>query len=203
VNALGRVLALLFAFALAACGGGYPKIPKLDANATVLAFGDSLTYGTGVGAPESYPAVLETLIGRKVVRSGVPGETSEEGLVRLPGVLEEVKPALLVLCMGGNDFLRNTEEAHAAANVRAMVKLARDQGVAVVILATPKPGLGLSTPKFYGEIGTEFKAPVENAVLETVLSNNRLKSDLIHPNAEGYKRVAEAIAKVLKGSGAI
>jgi acyl-CoA thioesterase-1 len=198
-----RILLAVLLLALAGCGGNYPKVGKLDANATVLAFGDSLTFGTGAGAADSYPAVLETLIARKVVRSGVPGEISEEGLERLPEVLDEVKPGLLVLCHGGNDFLRKLDDAKARANVRAMVKLARDRNIAVVLLATPKPGFGIVIPAFYAEIGQEFGIPVEVSVLESVLTDKNLKSDLVHPNAQGYRKVAEAVAKLLKKAGAV
>lgn len=198
-----RTTFLVFLLAAASCGSNYPKVAKLDAGATVLAFGDSLTFGTGAGAPDSYPAVLETLIGRKVVRSGVPGETSEEGLERLPEVLEEVKPALLVLCHGGNDFLKKLDDAKARANVRAMVKLARDRNISVVLLATPKPGFGIVMPAFYAEIGQEFGIPVEVSILESVLTDKSLKSDLVHPNAQGYRKVAEAVAKLLKKAGAV
>ena len=198
-----RAVLLALLFALASCGGNYPKVGKLDANATVLAFGDSLTFGTGAGATDSYPAVLETLIGRTVVRSGVPGEVSEEGLARLPEVLDEVKPGMLILCHGGNDFLRKLDDAQTRANVRAMVKLARDRNISVVLLATPKPGFGLVMPAFYGEIGQEFGIPVEVSVLESVLTDKSLKSDLVHPNAVGYRKVAEAVAKLLKKAGAV
>jgi lysophospholipase L1-like esterase len=198
-----RTIFLVCLLAIAGCGGNYPKVGKLDANATLLAFGDSLTFGTGAGEADSYPAVLGQLIDRKVVRSGVPGEVSEEGLARLPEVLDEVQPGLLILCHGGNDFLRKMDDAKAAENVRAMVKMARDRGIAVVILATPKPGFGIAMPKFYSEIGQEFGIPVEVAVLESVLTDKSLKSDLVHPNAQGYRKIAEALAKVLKKSGAV
>jgi lysophospholipase L1-like esterase len=200
---MNRRRALLLFVAFAAACGGPPKLPRLSQDAVVLAFGDSLTFGTGAGTTDSYPAVLEGLIGRKVVRSGVPGEVSEEGLERLPEVLDEVKPGLLVLCHGGNDFLRKMDDAAARSNVRGMVKLARDRGIAVVLLATPKPGFGVAMPKFYGEIGQEFGIPVEAAILESVLTDRSLKSDLVHPNAQGYRKIAEAVAKVLKKSGAI
>ena len=91
--------------------------------------------------------MLERSVGTiKVVNAGVPGETSAQGLARLPGVLDEVKPKLLLLCHGGNDFLRRMDESQARANIRSMIALARDRGIAVVLLATPKPSLPPSVP---------------------------------------------------------
>jgi lysophospholipase L1-like esterase len=191
------------ALLLAACGPAVPKLPKLDGSAVVLAFGDSITFGTGASPQQAYPAALGRLISRKVVAAGVPGETSEQGLARLPGVIEEVKPQLLILCHGGNDFLRRMDEGRAATNVRAMIALARDQGIAVMLIATPKPGFGAAKVKFYEELGRELGIPVEADVLADVLTSNKTKSDLVHPNAEGYAVIAEAVAKVLKKAGAV
>jgi acyl-CoA thioesterase I len=196
------LIALVLAVSLAGCGPKH-KLERLDASAVVLAFGDSLTFGTGASPAESYPAVLERAIRRKVVNAGVPGETSAQGLERLPAMLDEVKPRLLILCHGGNDFLRRLDDAAAAANVRAMIRLAREKGVDVVLLATPKPGLPPSIPLFYGEIATELKIPFEEAAVRGVLFDNRLKSDMVHPNAQGYAAIAEAVHQVLKRSGAL
>jgi acyl-CoA thioesterase-1 len=198
-----RLLAtLLIAAVLTACGPRH-KLEKLDSSAVVLAFGDSLTYGTGANQSESYPAVLERAIGRKVVNAGVPGETSAQGLERLPALLDEVKPRLLILCHGGNDFLRRLDEAAAASNVRAMIRMAREKGIGVVLVATPKPGLPPSVPTFYGEIAAEQKIPFEEAVIRAVLFDNRLKSDMVHPNGEGYSQIAGAVEKLLRKSGAL
>ena len=193
---------IALALLLAACGGS-SKLEKLEPGAVVLAFGDSLTHGTGAGPGESYPAVLERSIGRKVINAGVPGETSAEGLARLPGVLDEVRPKLLILCHGGNDFLRRLDESRARENVRAMIALARDKGVDVVLLATPKPGVPPSIPNFYGEIAADLRVPFEDAVMRSVLVDNRLKSDLVHPNAEGYAQIAAAVKKLMEKSGAL
>lgn len=198
-----RLALAALALALAACGPSVPRIPKLAPEATILAFGDSLTFGTGTTPDKAYPAVLGRLAQRKVVAAGVPGEISEEGLARLPAVLDEVKPALLVLCHGGNDFLRKLGEAGAEANVRAMVRLAQSKGVAVAIVATPKPGFGASRVAFYEAIGKDLAVPVEADVLADVLSSGSLKSDLVHPNAEGYERIAKAVAKLLERAGAL
>ena len=191
------------ALGLAACSKPAPTLPKVDAGGTILAFGDSLTFGTGADPEESYPAVLERLISRKVVRSGVPGEVTAEGLARLKGALDESAPQLLILCLGGNDLLRRMDEAAAISNLRAMIKLARDKGIAVVLMAPPRPALLTSAPEFYAELAKEFRIPLEADVLTAVLSDKSLKSDPIHPNAKGYARIAEALAKLLKNAGAL
>jgi len=194
--------ALLLFVLLAACGE-QPKLQPLAPDAVVLAFGDSLTFGTGANANESYPLRLEALIGRKVVAAGVPGETSAAGLARLPAALDETKPKLVILCEGGNDFLQKLDEAQVANNVRAMVRLARAQGAQVVLIGIPKPGLLLSPPDFYEDIAKELGLPYEGGALKKILTDNELKSDMVHPNARGYARLAEAIAVLLKKTGAV
>jgi lysophospholipase L1-like esterase len=198
-----RGAALALAAVLAACSSGQAKLARLAPDAVVLAFGDSLTAGVGANAAESYPARLEGLIGRKVVSSGVPGETSADGLARLPAVLEETRPQLVVLCEGGNDFLQKLDEAQAANNVRAMVRLAKSSGAQVVLIAVPKPGLLPSPADFYAAIGKELDVPHEEAALRRILTDNELKSDLVHPNAAGYAKLAEAVAALLRRSGAL
>jgi serine/threonine-protein kinase len=188
---------------IVACGGPKAKLAKLPENAVVLAFGDSLTFGTGAARPEAFPAVLERNIGRKVVNAGVPGEVSADGLARLPEVLDEVQPALLIICHGGNDFLRKLDDAQAAENLRAMIRLARARGIPVVLLATPKPTIPPSVPPFYGEVATELGVPFEGEVMQAVLFDRNLKADLVHPNAQGYARIAGAVEKLLRKSGAL
>jgi len=197
-----RFLLLVALAALASCGKP-PKLPALAPDAVVLAFGDSLTYGTGASEDESYPAQLAHMIGRKVARAGVPGEVSADGLKRLPDALDEHEPRLLLLCHGGNDFLRRFSKQQVAANVRAMIGLARARGIAVVLIGTPEPGLAVSPPEFYSEIAREFGIPYESGVIGKILRDASLKSDPIHPNARGYRLIAERVAEVLKISGAL
>jgi len=196
--------ALLAAFLLLASGcGQQAKLPRLAPDAVVLAFGDSLTYGTGASDEESYPAQLARLIGRRVVREGVPGEVSAAGLARLPAALEEHRPQLMLLCHGGNDFLRRMPKAQAAENVRAMIRLAKERGVAVLLIGTPEIGFTLTPPEFYAEIAKQFAIPYEGEILTKILRNGELKSDQVHPNAQGYRLMAERVAELLRKAGAI
>jgi lysophospholipase L1-like esterase len=183
--------------------GERPRLERLPSEAVVLAFGDSLTFGTGASEDESYPAQLEKLIGRRVVRAGVPGEVTAQALERLPGALDEHAPRLLLLCIGGNDFLRRLGNQQAERNVREMVKLARNRGVAVVLIGTPEPGFSVSPPAFYAGIAKEYRLPYEEGVIGQVLKDRSLKADPIHPNARGYRIIAEKLAETLKASGAI
>jgi len=199
-----RIGVLLAAFLLLVSGcGQQAKLPLLAPDAIVVAFGDSLTYGTGANEEESYPAHLARITGRRVVREAVPGEVSATGLARLPAALEEHRPRLLILCHGGNDFLRRLPKEQAAENVRAMIRLAKDRGVEVLLIGTPEIGFTLTPPEFYAGIAKQFGIPYEGDVLTKILRNGELKSDQIHPNAQGYRLMAERVAELLRKSGAI
>ena len=196
-------LFLVLVIAVAAGCGDKPKLSRLPGDAVLLAFGDSLTFGTGAAEHESYPAQLEKRVGRRVVRAGVPGEVTAQALARLPAALDEHAPRLLLLCIGGNDFLRRLGNRQAEANVRAMVKLARTRGIEVLLIGTPEPGFSVTPPAFYAGIAKEFAVPYEDAAIAQVLKDASLKSDPIHPNAQGYGVIAERIAERLRKSGAI
>lgn len=201
----GRVVVwlCLLVILLAGCGARQPALPHLGPDDVVLAFGDSLTYGTGVDAAQSYPAQLGQIIGRKVVAAGVPGEVTAQGVARLPGVLDAAQPKLLLLCLGGNDLLHKVDAASIAANLRTMVHEARQRGIAVVLIGVPEPRLFGGVPEFYANIAKAEGVPYEGRVLKTVLFDNTKKSDPIHPNAAGYRMIADALAGVLHQSGAI
>jgi len=196
-------IACVCALLIAGCGGGTPKLAKLGANDVVLAFGDSLTYGTGAKAEESYPAVLGTLIARNVVRAGVPGEQTAGGLQRLPGALDEHQPRLVIVCLGGNDMLRKQPQQNVEANLRQILQLIKSRGIDAMLFGVPAPGLITSAPEFYEKLAKEFAIPYEGKIVTSVLYQPELKSDPIHPNAGGYRKMAEAIAALLRKAGAV
>jgi len=205
LRALARLAlaALLVAGTVAGCGPKVPRVAPLAPGDVIVAFGDSLTYGTGAAENESYPAVLAQMIGRMVVRAGVPGEVTAAGLARLPAVIEEHRPALIIVCLGGNDMLRRVDEASIKANLREIIGTIRGGGISVVLVGVPRPALFTGTAEFYAEIAGESGIPFEGSVVSDVLHQRELKSDAIHPNARGYRKMAEAIAELLRKAGAI
>jgi len=195
-------IAVCIAFLLAACDRA-PTLPKLNSNDVIVAFGDSLTHGTGASGDTAYPAVLATLTGRTVINAGEPGDTTTTGLQRLPAVLDEYKPRLVLLCLGGNDMLRKQPEAATENNLRLLVQAIRASGAEVVLIGVPEPKLFGGAPDFYGRLAEEMQLLLEDDVFNEVLKDNRLKADPIHANAAGYRVVAERLAELLREAGAL
>lgn len=180
-----------------------PTLQPISTDATVLAFGDSLTYGTGTSRDKAYPAVLESLINRQVINAGIPGEVTKEGLRRLPRLLSEHQPDLLILCHGGNDILRKLDMVKAKNNIQQMIDLAREQQTQVILIGVPEFGLFLDPAPIYQEIAEENNLPILSDALSDILSSAQLKSDHIHPNSSGYQQFAEKIADLLVHSKAV
>lgn len=200
---LHHVLVPLLLALMAGCGED-ARLERLGGDAVILAFGDSLTHGTGADAGESYPAVLERRIRRRVVNAGEPGELSAEGLRRLPRELDRVQPDLLILCHGGNDILRNRSTERTTENLLAMVELARDRGVDVLLVGVPERTLMFhDTADLYRDVAERAGVPLEDEVVAEIVGDNTLKSDAVHPNAAGYRRMAIAIEDKLSEVGAL
>ena len=195
---------LLLSLLLTACGSDIELRP-LGPDSVILAFGDSLTYGTGAGDDESYPAILEQLVDRTVINEGIPGEVSAAGMARLSSLLTQHQPSLLILCHGGNDILRRKNRAMTANNLRTMINMARSRNIDVVMLGVPDFGLPrfLSAAGFYEEVADEMRVPYEGDVLPEVIGKEALKADSVHPNAAGYRLIAEHVAELLKKHGAL
>ncbi len=201
-NASRFLLAVWAALLLAACDRA-PTLPRLGPQDVIVAFGDSLTYGTGASEDSAYPAVLAALTRRTVINAGVPGDTTTSGLQRLPDVLAEYRPRLVLLCLGGNDMLRKQPSAATENNLRQMVQTIRASGASVVLIGVPEPKLFGGAPDFYGEMARDLQLPLEDEIFNKVLKDNSLKADPIHANAAGYRLIAERLAEFLREAGAL
>ena len=180
--------------------GRQPQIIKLSESSVVVAFGDSLTAGTGANAAESYPSVLANILGCRVVNEGIPGEESSAALKRLPMILKKEKADLVLICEGGNDMLRKQPDEVIRNNLDSMISMARDSGVDVVLIGVPRPGLLMKAPPLYQQLADKHGIPCDSKIISKLLSSPVLKSDYAHPNAAGYKILAESVADLIQKS---
>jgi len=185
------------------CGEKTTLLSSLANDSVILAFGDSLTHGYNVSRNESYPAKLEVLTGLRVINAGVSGEVTRQGLQRLPKVLDESHPELMILCHGGNDLLRKMDLKEMESNIRSMIQLSLDRGIPVVLLGVPKPGIFLSSFDIYEEIANSMEVIFIEDLISDILGNKSLKSDSVHPNSKGYNMMAEEIYSLLLDEDAI
>ena len=196
---------LLFFFCIIACSDNAAKLSPLSDDAVILAFGDSLTYGTGAdnSQSQSYPAVLQQLTSHTIINSGMPGEVSIDGLSRLAEELDEYQPDLVILCHGGNDLIRRLNKEKLKDNLEQMIRLIQDSGAEVILIGVPNFNITLTVPTLYSDIADHFNIPVELDIIPELERNPKLKSDTIHPNSEGYKKLALGIQQLLFSSGAL
>ena len=197
-----HILIFLLSGLLFSCSDS-EKLQLIEPGSKILAFGDSLTYGTGTSRDNSYPAVLQSLTGIEVINAGIPGETSGQGLRRLPGLIKRHQPDIIIICQGGNDILRKMDEDNMRDNIQQMIDLARSNDSQVVLIGVPDFGIFLQPLPVYRLLAEQNGIPIAEDILSEIIADNRLKADQIHPNAKGYRILAEEIADLLSRTGAI
>jgi len=190
-------------FNLVGCSRQDATLKPLAAEGLVLAFGDSLTKGTGAPEQQSYPAHLSRLIERRVINAGVPGELSRDGVERLSAVLDEFQPTLVLICHGGNDVLQRRDRFALRTNLQQMVETVQAQGIDVVLIAVPKIGLLASDLDLYANVAKQLHVPLLEEKLGELLFAPEYKSDAVHLNGKGYGQLAQAVAELLEEYGAL
>ncbi|PKH82121.1 arylesterase [Psychrobacter sp. 4Bb] len=185
--------------------GSEPTQTALPAGSTVVALGDSLTYGYGANDETAYPTVLAELSKWNVVNAGVNGDTSADVLTRVNEITKQ-NPDLVLLGVGGNDVLQRIAPDTTRANIIATIDTLQSNNIDVVLIAEPH----LSTSALFGkasdnplyeDIAEAEGIPLYSDGWSTVLSDEALKSDKIHANAAGYRQFAEGLHDYLKDEG--
>lgn len=195
------------AFILSACGKKPPRSTAVASGSTVLALGDSLTSGVGARPETAYPTVLAGLTGWNVINGGVSGDTSAQALARLPDLLKAHSPKLVIVSIGGNDFLRQLSISELETNVRAIVGQCRASGAQVALVAIPQASLisavaaSLKDHGVFESLASELQLPLFEKGWSKVLSDAQLRSDTVHANAAGYAQFAAALTRWLRDVG--
>lgn len=180
----------------------YERVKNLASpNSAIISFGDSLTAGYGAGAGEDYPSLLAKHLGVEVVNAGVSGDTTASALRRIDAVLAN-SPRIVIVGLGGNDYLGGVAIGTTEANLRTIVKRFQEAGAMVVLLGFSFPSLNANYSAMYERVADDEACLLVPNVMKGILTDRTLKSDEIHPNARGYalmaERIAEPCAKLLR-----
>ena len=194
------IAVFLFAGFLTACSGeNFAQIRNIrSAGETIICFGDSLTEGVGAGEGEDYPSALSRQLVSPVVNAGRRGDTTADALQRLSGAVLSKNPRLVILLLGGNDFLRQRPRQETRKNLEEIVRRVQARGAIVAIVGIK---LGLFTDEYaavFEETARQFSALYIPGVMKGVLSDSKFRSDPIHLNGAGYRLIAERIAEKIK-----
>lgn len=198
---------LLLSFVVMACGDKPQRYDRLSSGATVVAFGDSVTFGYGVDPKDSYPTILAELSYWNVVNAGISGERADQAKSRIDGVLAEHNPQLVIIELGGNDFLQRRNAKAVKEDLRAIIQSVKAHGSLPVLVAVPalSPFAAItgkpSDADIYKELAKEEKINLIPNVFSDILGQENLKQDHVHPNQAGYRVLAEGIYQALSQMG--
>lgn len=162
----------------------------------IVAFGDSLIVGVGAPETEGFVGTLSEMIGETVMNEGMRGDTTADGLKRIESVLSK-EPRIVLLLLGGNDYLRRVPKEETFKNLRTIITALQTQGVVVVLLGIQGGLLTDGYDEDFEVLARETKSAYVPNVLNGIFGNSELMFDSIHPNKEGYRRIAEKIYPVL------
>lgn len=174
-----------------------PEIKNFpNTNTAIVAFGDSLTAGYGAPKGSSYPDYLARQLGQPVINLGLSGELAVHAPERLPEVLKQ-NPYMVLIEFGANDFMQQRSMEAAVNAVAQIVDAVQQAGAIAVIVDTGGPNMDGYTDA-YKKLAKEKQAVFVPTILHGIFNNRALKSDIVHPNAQGYEKVAQKIYKEIK-----
>lgn len=172
----------------------------------ILIVGDSISAAFGLELDQGWTALLEQRLDEReadtaVMNASVSGDTTAGGLARLPRLLEQYKPALVVIELGGNDGLRGMPPANMQQNLSEMVEQSREAGAEVLLLGMRiPPNYGVRYTQAFEQVFTNVSEEYDVALLPFVLDGiagevdqSMMQSDGIHPTAEAQPLILENV----------
>ncbi len=183
---------ILFVFFLAGCAKR--EIENIgSAGKNIICFGDSLTAGYGANPGEDYPSVLSSMVDIPVINAGVESETTTEALKRLESDVLNKEPLLVIIEFGGNDFLNKIPKEETFNNVKEMAERIQAKGAMAAIVDISAGTFLKEYRSLLSRLARQEKAIFIPSILSGIITNPSMKSDFLHPNAGGYKIIAQRI----------
>ena len=184
---------LLLLLLLAGCSADVPKATRAG---PVVAFGDSLVYGTG-SSGGGFVRLLEQRLGRDIENLGVPGATTADGLERIDDALA-LQPAVVILLLGGNDVLRRVDPDTTFRNLATLIERCQADGAVVLLVGVRGSLLRDAYAARFEALAQRYGTAYVHDVLDDTFGVADYMADQVHPNDRGYAVIADRIAPVLE-----
>lgn len=176
----------------------YPLVNYPPRGSSIVALGDSLTVGVGASAYEkSYIGILDQRLGIQITNKGIIGNTTGDALQRLDADVLSLKPDIVLVLLGSNDYLRGVSQNVTFDNLRSIVERIQASGALVVLVGARG---GLLSDKFssdFKDLAQEKGTLLVPSIMDGIIGETTLMSDEIHPNDAGYLKMADKIAPIL------
>ena len=175
---------------------GIPRTYKTDK--VIVAFGDSLTRGYGLPPGKNFVTFLSEVTKIPIINSGKTGDTTSDALIRLNQDALDYRPDIVLVLLGGNDFLAGYSEEVVRANLQVIIRKIKQSGSRVILVGVYN-GISPQYEKVFEKLALNEQADgyVPN-VLGGILFRKDLLYDTVHPNERGHEIIADRILPVLE-----
>jgi acyl-CoA thioesterase-1 len=163
----------------------------------IIALGDSLTAGNGSTLGHDYVSLLSQDSNKPIVNLGVAGDTTADALKRI-GELDQYKPKVVIVLLGGNDYLKRVPPEQTFANLVQIIQEIQKRGAIVLLVGVRGGVLRDNFADEFKKLSQDYHTAFVPGILDGIYDNTELKSDEIHPNDKGYAIMAARIAPTLK-----
>jgi len=185
-------------FVLSAAGCSKRQIAnQYSQGGNIICFGDSVTFGYGVDSGQDYPSFLSKLVHIPVINAGIDGDTTIEALKRIDTDVLERNPLIVIVEFGGNDFLRKITKETTVSNMEKIIDKVQSKGAMAAIVDV---SAGMLMSEYYSaflDIARRKGAIFIPHVFSGIITNPKMKSDFLHPNAQGYKLIASKVLRYI------
>jgi acyl-CoA thioesterase I len=183
---------LLAVMWLAGCARDVPHAMR---DGPIIAFGDSLVYGTG-SSGGGFVKMMEKRLGRPIVNLGVPGNTTADGIKRLNAVIRQ-HPAVVILLLGGNDYLQQVPRDEVFANLARIIERLQADRITVLLVGVRGGLIRDNFAEYFEALADRYHTAYVPDVLEETLGVSGYMADQVHPNDAGYQVIADRVYPVL------
>ncbi len=197
---LGVILLVIIGQVWISLDGKYPIVNFPPKSATIVAFGDSLTVGVGASAPEkNYISLLENRLNMHIENRGLSGDTTRSALVRLDTDVTPLHPGIVIILLGGNDYLQKVPQEETFSNLEQIIRKIQSEKAVVLLIGVRGGLLHDKWDDAFAMLAAKTGSVFVSNILDGIIGDARLMSDEVHPNDAGYLKMADKIAPALEG----